>query len=143
MSRPPAAAALLGPWFCRPSRHSNASAPRAFALLLAARGAPDQASAIKQTIEPTTAAVHAVETATGAGETALTASSKLQIPKRPPTCPAVLPGNSPTQVDAEAHSCHPVSGHICLAMQAQRRLLKSCNGGGRRDAGISCACCPD
>ena len=68
MSRPPAAAALLGPWFCRPSRHSSASAPRAFALLLAARGAPARASAIKRTTKSTTAAVQAVENTTGALE---------------------------------------------------------------------------
>lgn len=40
MMWPPAAAALLGKRLCRPSRHSEASAPRAFMLLLASKGAP-------------------------------------------------------------------------------------------------------
>lgn len=40
MMWPPAVAALPGVWLCRPSRQSDASAPRAFTVLLADRDAP-------------------------------------------------------------------------------------------------------
>ena len=42
MMWPPAAAALLGRRVCSPSRHCDASAPRALTLLLASREAPVQ-----------------------------------------------------------------------------------------------------
>ena len=40
MMWPPAVAALPGVWLCRASRQSDASAPRAFTVLLADRDAP-------------------------------------------------------------------------------------------------------